>query len=429
MGKKVIVIGGTGGREHALAWKLSRSSQVEKVYIAPGNGGTGEVGENVDIQPNETDKLIDFCKTHSVDLAVIGPDDLLASGLADKFKQAGLATFGPSKKAAQIEASKAFAKDLMKKKKIPTSSYETFTDANKAAGYAKKQNYPLVVKASGLALGKGVIICQNFDEAEKAIELIMLKKAFKSAGETIIIEEFLTGSEVSFHVLSDGKNYAIFPTSQDHKQVFDGDKGPNTGGMGAFGPISWVSDALKDEVDETVIKPALEGLAEAGSPFYGCLYPGLMITPQGPKTLEYNARFGDPETEIYVRLLDSDLFELLYACATGNLKPDTVKWKLGYAVTVVLASGGYPGDYQKNIEITGVKNAQQIENIELFHAGTKLQNGKLLTSGGRVMNVTAYGDTLEEAISKAYGAVNQIHFEGMHYRKDIGKRETPKGIG
>ena len=339
MGKKVIVIGGTGGREHALAWKLSRSNQVEKVYIAPGNGGTGEVGENVPIQPDEINSLIDFCKSKTIDLAIIGPDDLLADGLADKLRAAGLVVFGAAQKAARIESSKAFSKDMMAKKGVPTAKYATFTDAREAAVYAKKQDYPLVVKASGLALGKGVLICQNYPEAEKAIKLIMLEKVFKSAGETVVIEEFLVGSEVSFHALSDGHNYALFPTSQDHKQVFDDDRGPNTGGMGAFGPISWVSDELIGQIDRRAIKPILEGLDEADSEFSGCLYPGLMMTADGPKVLEYNARFGDPEAEIYVRLLDSDLFELLYSCAQGILNPDTVKWKNGFAVTIVLASG------------------------------------------------------------------------------------------
>jgi phosphoribosylamine--glycine ligase len=425
MGKKVIVIGGTGGREHALAWKLSQSPNVDKVYIAPGNGGTPQAGENVPIQPSERNKLLDFCKSKSIDLIVIGPDDLLAGGLADYFSKEGFVTFGASQKAARIESSKAFAKDMMAKKHVPTAKYATFTEAEAAMAYAKKQPYPLVVKASGLALGKGVLICQNFDEAQKAIRLIMLEKAFKSAGETIVIEEFLEGSEVSFHVLSDGRNYALFPTSQDHKQVFDGDRGPNTGGMGVFGPVDWVSRELIERVDKQTIEPILRGLDETGSPFSGCLYPGLMMTADGPKVLEYNARLGDPETQIYMRLLDSDLFDLLYACATESLEPANVKWKSGFAVSVVLASGGYPGDYKKGLEITGISEAEKLEGIVVFHAGTKLDNGKLVTSGGRVLNVTAYAQTLETAIQKAYGAVEKIHFKDMHYRKDIGKRKVP----
>lgn len=426
MNKKVIVIGGTGGREHALAWKLSQSKQVGKVYIAPGNGGTQAVGENVDISPHDTEELINFCKKNSIDLVVIGPDDLLAAGLADEFRKEGFATFGASKSAARIESSKAFAKDLMAKKNIPTAGYKTFTDPDKAMEYAKFQNYPLVVKASGLALGKGVIICENFAEAQKAIDLIMRKKAFKSAGETVVIEEFLRGSEVSFHAVSDAKNYALFPTSQDHKQVYDNDQGPNTGGMGVFGPISWVSDKLIKSVDERAIKPALEGLNELGSPFSGCLYPGLMVTHAGPKVLEYNARFGDPETQIYVRLLDSDLFDLLYSAAVGTLDPTKVRWKKGFAISVVLASGGYPDNYVKGQEITGFEQAAQMKDIVLFHAGTKIENGKTLTSGGRVLNVTAYAKTLEDAIDKVYSAVEKIHFSKMHYRKDIGRREAPK---
>lgn len=428
MGKKVIVIGGSGGREHALAWKLSQSDQVEKVYVAPGNGGIQQIGENVDINPDEINKLIDFCNTKEIDLAVIGPDDLLASGMADELRKAGIATFGPSKQAARIESSKAFSKDLMSKKDVPTAKYATFTNADEAIAYAKEQDYPLVVKASGLALGKGVLICQNVTEAEKAIRMIMLEKAFSSAGETVVIEEFLNGSEVSFHAISDGSIYAVFPTAQDHKQAFDGDKGPNTGGMGVFAPVAWVSSDTVKEVDNKVIKPILEGLNESKSTFSGCLYPGLMMTKDGPKTLEYNARFGDPETQVYMRLLDCDLYEILEACSKGKLDTSTVKWKPGFAITVVLASGGYPGSYKKGLEITGLGEAEKMDGIILFHAGTRMENGKIVTAGGRVLNVTAYANTLEVAIKKAYAAVEKIHFEGMHYRKDIGQRKVPDFI-
>ncbi len=425
MGKKVIVIGGSGGREHALAWKLSQSEKVDKVYITPGNAGTSEVGENIPIKSGSTNELIDFCTSNKIDLAVIGPDDLLAEGLADELRNAGINTFGPSKTAARIESSKAFSKDLMKHKNIPTAGYAIFDDAEKAKSYVKTQNYPLVIKASGLALGKGVIICENSSEAKNAIEHIMLKKAFNKAGETIVIEEFMQGSEISFHALSDGKEYIVFPTSQDHKQIFDNDKGANTGGMGVFGPISWASDDLIKKVDQEVIKPILEGLVEKNSVFSGCLYPGLMITAEGPKVLEYNARFGDPETQIYMRLLDSDLFDLLYSCARGNLNPRSVRWKNGFAVSVVLASGGYPGDYEKGFEISGLDEAAKLPDIILFHAGTSIDNNKILTNGGRVLNVTAYGESLEEAINKAYEAVKKISFDGMHYRTDIGRREIP----
>ncbi|HEX5456561.1 MAG TPA: phosphoribosylamine--glycine ligase [Candidatus Saccharimonadales bacterium] len=428
MAKNAIVIGGSGGREHALAWKLSQSPQVEKVYIAPGNGGTSSVGENVDIKPEEVDKLISFCREKSMDLIVIGPDDLLASGLADKFRAAGFAVFGASRNAARIESSKAFAKDMMKKTGVPTAKYETFTVRDEAIRYAEKQNYPLVVKASGLALGKGVLICENFEEAGKAIDLIMVEKAFDSAGDTIIIEEFLEGIEVSFHAISDGSNYAVFPPSQDHKQVFDGDKGPNTGGMGAFGPVAWVSKQLADEVDKDIIAPILKGLERADSSFVGCLYPGMMITRDRAKVLEYNARFGDPETQVYMRLLDCDLFEILYACATGKLDPKGLKWKDGFAVTVVMASGGYPGNYDKGIEIHGIEEAEKLDGVLVFHAGTALEGGRLTTSGGRVLNVTAHAATLDEAITKAYEGVSKISFERAHYRKDIGLREVPEFI-
>ncbi|HEX5796839.1 MAG TPA: phosphoribosylamine--glycine ligase [Candidatus Saccharimonadales bacterium] len=426
MNNKVIVIGGTGGREHALAWKLSKSPKVKEVFIAPGNAGTRNIGKNVDLKPSETKELIDFCKKESMDLVIIGPDDLLAGGLADEFKKNGFSVFGASKKAARIESSKAFAKFVMDEAKVPTARYKSFTTPDKAKKYAREQSYPLVIKASGLALGKGVIICEDFEDAEEAIELIMVKKAFSSAGDTVIIEDFLKGSEVSFHVLSDGKSYAVFPPSQDHKQVFDGDTGPNTGGMGAFAPVAWVSDKLKNQVDNQIIDPVLENLRHKNSEFIGCLYPGLMITKSGPKVLEYNARFGDPETQVYMRLLDSDLYDVLKSCADNRLKPKSVKWKKGFAVTVVLASGGYPGNYQKGVEIHGTEEAEKLDNVVVFHAGTKLINDKLVTSGGRVLNVTVYADSLEEAIKKAYQAVGLIHFDNMHYRKDIGKREKSR---
>lgn len=422
MAKKVIVIG-SGGREHALAWKLADSPQVDKVFIAPGNGGTGEIGENVDIKPDEADKLLDFCQQQAIDLAVIGPDDALAAGLADTLREAGIITFGPSKSAAKIEWSKAFSKDLMAAQNVPTAKYQNFTDPNEAINYAKAQAYPLVVKASGLALGKGVIICQNFTEAENAIKHIMLEKAFKNAGETIVIEEFLIGDEVSFHALSDGQKAVMFPPSQDHKQLLNNDKGPNTGGMGVFGPVDWVSPTVISEVKAKAVQPILDGLQAQNTPFAGCLYPGLMITKNGLKVLEYNSRFGDPETQIYMRLLDSDLYDLLVQCATNNLRPETVKWKSSFAVSVVLASGGYPGDYAKGVVIDGVKEAAAKDDIVIFHAGTARQGTRLVTAGGRVLNVTALASTLDEAISKAYQAVAKIHFDGMQYRTDIGKRQ------
>lgn len=422
MAKKVIVIG-SGGREHALAWKLANSQQVGKVFIAPGNGGTSEIGENVDIKPDEASKLIDFCQEKAIDLAVIGPDDALAAGLADTLRNAGIVTFGPSKSASKIEWSKAFSKDLMAAQNVPTAKYQNFTNADEAINYAKKQSYPLVVKASGLALGKGVIICGNFAEAEHAIKHIMLEGAFKSAGETIVIEEFLVGDEVSFHALSDGQKAVMFPPSQDHKQLLDNDKGPNTGGMGVFGPVEWVSPKIIDEVETKVVQPILDGLQAQNAPFAGCLYPGLMITKNGLKVLEYNSRFGDPETQIYMRLLESDLYDLLEQCATNSLRPETVKWKNGFAVSVVLASGGYPGNYTKGVAIDGIKEAEAMDDIVIFHAGTVRQNNKLVTAGGRVLNVTAMADTLDEAINKAYQAVAKINFEGLQYRTDIGKRQ------
>lgn len=423
MNKTVLVIG-SGGREHALIWKIAQSPDVDKIYATPGNGGISDLAENVAIGMLEVEKLVKFAKEKNIDLTVVGPDDALAVGVVDAFQKEGLRVFGPTKAAAQIEASKAFSKDLMKKNNIPTANYTNFSDVNDAREYLKTCSYPTVVKASGLAAGKGVIICENQEQAENALNEIMSDKIFGSSGDTVVIEDFLQGQEVSIHALSDGNKAVIFPTSQDHKQVYDGDQGPNTGGMGVIAPIDWVTDGNMQTVKSKIVQPALDGLKNEGANFIGCLYPGLMINGEDVNTVEFNARFGDPETEVYMRLLDSDIVEIFESCIDGTLDPEKVNWKSGYAVTVVLASGGYPKKYELGLPISGINEAEKMDNVVVFHAGTKKEDGTYLTAGGRVLNVTATGSTLDEALATAYRAVSLIKFEGMHYRTDIGKRPS-----
>ncbi len=421
MGAHVLVIG-SGGREHALAWKLAKSPAVEKIYVAPGNGGTARMAENVPIKAEAIPDLLAFARKNQIDLTVVGPDAPLAMGIVDVFQDAGLTVFGPAKAAAQIEASKAFSKQLMADQNIPTAAFQSFTDQQKALEYVRKQPLPLVVKASGLALGKGVIICQTLQEAEAAINHIMADKAFGDAGDTVVVEAFLKGQEVSVHAITDGKSAAVFPPSQDHKQIFDGDKGPNTGGIGAFAPVAWVNQNQLDQIQQKVVQPVLDGLRKKGTPFTGNLYPGLMLDGDTINVLEYNARFGDPETQVYMRLLDADLYKVLLACAQGKLNPSDVAWNSGFAVTIVLTSPGYPGDYKTGVPITGIDQAEKLPDIVLFHAGTTYDGKGYKTAGGRVLNITAVGPTLDEALVKAYDAVKLIHFDGMHYRKDIGRR-------
>lgn len=418
---KVLVIG-SGGREQALAWKLAQSSQVQQIFVAPGNGGSAGKIENVDIGFTDVPALVEFAQANTIDLTVIGQEAASEAGLVNAFESTGLPIFGPTKAAAQLETSKVFSKNLMATAKIPTAAYETFTDPGAAIAYATSRPLPVVIKADGLATGKGVIICETIGHIEKAIDDIMVKKIFGDSGHSVVIEDFLKGQEVSVHALSDGKQAVMFPASQDHKQVFDGDTGPNTGGMGVIAPVPWVSQQHLDTALDTIVHPALAALKDQGTPFIGCLYPGLMIDKDAINLVEFNVRFGDPEAEVYMRLFDGDLYETLLACAHGRLNPSHVSWKPGYAVTVVLCAPGYPGDYPKGLPITGVEEAEKQQDIVVFHAATKRDGDRLVTAGGRVLNVTATGTTLDEALEKAYSAVELIHFEGMHYRKDIGRR-------
>lgn len=422
MTKKTVLIIGSGGREHALGWKISQSPKVGKIYFSPGNAGTAQIGENVAISALDIKSLVDFAVSKKIDLTVVGPDDALALGVVDAFQEKGLTVFGPTKQASQLEWSKAFAKKFMREENIPTASYAAFTDFNKAKAYLKKQKTPIVIKASGLALGKGVIIAKTHKDAEKTIEDIMVKKIFGTAGNEVIIEEYLQGKEISIHVFCDGENISVFPVSRDHKRLLENNEGPNTGGMGTIAPLSYITKKDIDNITRKIVLPVIRGMKKRGTPFAGLLYPGLMMTEDGPKVLEFNARFGDPETQTYMRLLKTDLFDILASASLGKLADVAIEWKDQYGCCIILASGGYPGEYKKGEVVYGIKKAEKDKDIVIFHAGTKIIDGKICTSGGRVLGITATEKTLEKALAKAYSVIgkNGIHFEGMQYRRDLG---------
>ena len=426
MKKNKILIIGSGGREHAIGWKVAQSPRAGEIFFAPGNAGTGKIGINVHIKANDISGLLGFAKKEKIDLILALPDDPLALGIVDEFQKHGLRIWGPSKKAAKLEWSKAFSKDFMRRYNLPTAKFEIFSNFEKAKEYITNQSLPIVIKASGLALGKGVIIAETQEEANITLENIMLKKIFGDAGQEVVIEEFLTGPEISIHAFCDGKDYKIFPASQDHKKIGEGDTGLNTGGMGTIAPLPFVNKIMMDKIEKEIVAPTLKAMYEEGAPFKGILYPGLILTKDGPKILEYNARFGDPEAQTYMRLLDSDLLDIVDACIDEKLNEIEIKWKNTNrqycACNVVLASGGYPGDYEKGKEILGIDEAEMQPDIVVFHAGTKIENGQLKTSGGRVLGVSAIGNTLEDALKKTYRAIEKISFEGMQYRKDIGKK-------
>lgn len=426
MNKRNVLIIGAGGREHALAWKIAQSSHLGQLFIAPGNAGTASIGTNVSIKPTDIEKLVAFARDNAINLTIVGPDDILALGIVDAFAAAGLRAFGPTRAAAQIEASKAFSKRLMQQAGISTASYATFTDITAAKSYAATHDYPLVIKASGLALGKGVSICQKPADAMEALDAAMDAKVFGEAGATVIIEDYLSGAEVSLHAFCDGKTAVMFPSSQDHKAIGEGDEGPNTGGMGTIAPVSWAGPELINQAHTKVVEPVLRALAEADTPFTGLLYPGLMVDAVGMSVLEFNARFGDPETQSYMRLLESDLLEIIEACLNQTLSKEHVRWSSQTAVTVILASEGYPGNYHKGRPITGLDAAAALPGVVVFHAGTIQEDDEILTSGGRVLGVSAIGESLEEARARAYAAVDVIHFDGMQYRRDIGNRPAPR---
>ncbi len=423
MKKNNVLIIGSGGREHALGWKLQQSPKVGKLFFAPGNAGTAQIGENIVIGALDIDRLLAFAVKEKIDLTVVGPDDALAAGVVDAFQERGLAIFGPTQAAAQIESSKVFAKQLMHEEGIPTATFATFTKATDAKKFLQTQALPVVIKASGLALGKGVIIAATLAEAEKAIDHIMVKKKFGKAGDEVVIEEFLEGKEISVHAFCDGKSYALFPLARDHKQIYDGNRGPNTGGMGTIAPLPDISEDVMKQIEEMVVKPAFVGMKKRGMQFVGCLFPGIILTKNGPKVLEFNARFGDPETQTYMRLLVTDLFAIVMDCVEGKLAKTKIEWSQQSASCIALASEGYPGNYKKGEKIGGLRKIDHKNDIVVFHAGTKKDGRTIVTNGGRVLGITATGKTLDSALTKAYAAIgeNGVSFSGIQYRKDIGK--------
>lgn len=412
---KVLVIG-SGGREHALLWRLAQSPSVKETYVIPGNDGMRDVSHLIPVKG--ADDILDFARLMKVDLTIAGPETVLTDGLADRFEERGLPFFGPSKAAAEIEGSKIFAKKLMKKYKIPTADYAVFDDEGKAVSYIKKQKkYPLVIKADGLASGKGVIIAGTEEEALTAVRDMMDGKAFGSAGKSLVIEEFMEGEEASVLCFTDGETIVPLISAQDHKRIGNGDTGLNTGGMGAYAPAPVMTDKLNKEVYDKILVPTIRAMKKEGRPFKGCLYAGLMITKEEPKVVEFNCRFGDPETEVILPLLEGDLGKIMLSCVKGNLKVGDVSWKKGYAVDVVMASEGYPRTHSSGDEITGLEEAGK--DCLLFHAGTVSKKGKYYVNGGRVLNVVATAPTLKEARDKAYAGVSKIHWRGAQYRSDI----------
>jgi phosphoribosylamine---glycine ligase len=420
---RILLIGG-GGREHALTWKLKQSPHAERIFCAPGNAGTAEIAENVSISVGDLMGLVRFAKENRIDLTVVGPDDPLAAGIVDLFTSERLRAFGPTKSAARIEASKIFAKELMRAHKIPTAEARTFSDSTEALRYCERLKFPVVIKADGLALGKGVIVAHDAAAAKSAVDEMMNQGRFGKAGRRIVIEDFLSGTECSLHALVDGSTYRLLESARDHKRALDGDQGANTGGMGAFSPANNWNKKLQSQFDAEIMQPLLRGLLQEKITFHGLLYPGLIITGDGARVLEFNCRFGDPETQALLPRMKSDLLPLLEATIDGNLSKCAIEWDTRAAVTVVLASAGYPAKYETGKTISGLDDAAELEDVQIFHAGTKRANGEVKSAGGRVLAVTALGSTLEAARAHAYEAVSRIHFENCHYRSDIALSAT-----
>ena len=418
---KVLVVGG-GGREHALVWKIGQSPEVTKVYCAPGNAGISEQATTIPIKANDLNGLLEFALKEKIDLTVVGPEDPLTKGIVDLFESKGLFIFGASRKAAKIEGSKVFAKEMMKKYHIPTAFYEIFDNRDDAVKYIRKQGAPIVVKADGLAAGKGVIVCKTVEEAFQSVDKIMKEKIFGEAGNRVVIEEYLVGEEASYIAFTDGKAILPLASSQDHKPIFEDDQGPNTGGMGAYSPAPVVTEEVHERIIEKILRPIIYGMGEEGRPYKGVLYAGLMILDGHPKALEFNARFGDPETQPVLMRMKGDIIPILEACMKGTLSHHRIEWDNRASLCVVMASKGYPGDYEKGKLIEGLKEVSRMEGVFVFHAGTALKDGQIITNGGRVLGVTGLGEDISRAIERTYRAVKKISWDGVHYRTDIGQK-------
>jgi phosphoribosylamine--glycine ligase len=418
---KVLVVGG-GGREHALVWKIVQSPEVTKVYCAPGNAGISEQATIIPIMANDLNGLLGFALKEKIDLTIVGPEDPLTKGIVDLFESKGLFIFGASQKAAKIEGSKAFSKEMMKKYHIPTAYYEIFSNQDEAVKYIRKQGAPIVVKADGLAAGKGVIVCRNVEEAIDSVNKIMLGRIFGEAGSRVVIEEYLVGEEASYIAFTDGKTILPLASSQDHKPIYEDDQGPNTGGMGAYSPAPVVTEEVHERIIEKILRPIIHGMGEEGRPYKGVLYAGLMILDGHPKVLEFNARFGDPETQPVVMRMKGDIIPILEACMKGTLSHCRIEWDNRASLCVVMASKGYPGDYEKGKVIEGLKEVSRMEGVFVFHAGTALKDGQMITNGGRVLGVTGLGGDISRAIERTYQAVHKISWDGVHYRTDIGRK-------
>ena len=419
---KVLVVG-SGGREHAVIRKLAENPEIDRIFCAPGNGGISVQAQLVEIKATDVEGMVAFAKKEGIDFVVVTPDDPLVLGMADAMEEAGIPAFGPSKKAAQIEGSKVFAKNLMKKYGIPTAKYEVFDDPSKVIAYIERENqFPAVIKADGLALGKGVVIARNLAEAKEAVHSIMEDKIFGKSGNQVVVEEFLTGKEVSVLAFTDSHTISPMISSMDHKRVYDNDEGPNTGGMGTIAPSPYYTPEVAKRCMEEIFLPTMEAMKKEGRPFKGCLYFGLILTERGPKVIEYNCRFGDPETQVVLPLLKTDLFTIMRAVRDERLGEVDIQWSTGAAACVVLASGGYPKKYEAGLPIKGLDENGGHPGVIVYHAGTKKQDGRFLTAGGRVLGVTGLGETLPQALEKAYGAVREITFKNAHYRTDIGKK-------
>jgi phosphoribosylamine---glycine ligase len=423
----VLVIG-SGGREHALVWKIQQSPKVKKIYCAPGNAGTSDLAECVDISADDLDGLLKFAQEKKIDLTVVGPEAPLVAGIVDLFEKNGLKIFGPNQAAAQLEASKAFSKEFLHRWNIPTAIYRIFDEADKAIEFLRDASYPIVVKADGLAAGKGVIICKDVKEAREAVDSIMLQKVFGTAGSRVVIEDCLEGPEASILAISDGKNFFVLETAQDHKRIFDDDLGPNTGGMGAYSPAPVVTPEMMNKIITRIIEPTIRGMHKEGHPFKGVLYAGLMLTYQGPQVLEFNVRFGDPETQAVLPRLKSDLVELMLASVEGRLDKMALKWETRPCVCVVMASGGYPGTFATGMPIEGLSKIKEPDTF-VFHGSTKLKGKQIVTNGGRVLGVTALGKNMEDAIERVYHAVDQIKFEHAFFRRDIAAKALKSRAG